>query len=126
MSEGLSAAQRSYLEAQPLGRLATVDGRGRPHVAPVGFTYNEVTGTIDIAGFNMSSTAKFRHIRANAMAAFVVDDVLPPWRPRGIEIKGRAEALDSAADAETGLIRIHPDRVHAWGEGLVPRHPDGR
>ena len=118
--------ERAYLEAQQLGRLATVDRQGRPHVVPVGYTYNQTTGTIDIGGFQMSTTAKFRHVRASGVAALVVDDVLPPWRPRGIEIRGRAEALETAAGAETGLIRIHPDRVHSWGEGLRPAGTDGR
>jgi len=122
----LSPDQLAYLESQPLGRLATVDGRGMPHVAPVGFVYNETTETIDIRGFNMSSTTKFGHVRRNGVAAIVVDDVLAPWSPRGIEIRGRAEALESAPDAETGLIRIHLDRLHAWGQGLVPRGHDGR
>jgi pyridoxamine 5'-phosphate oxidase family protein len=126
MTQGISPAERVYLEAQQLGRLATVDAQGRPHVAPVGYTYNEATGTIDIGGFNMSATAKFKHVRRSGTAAFVVDDVLPPWRPRGVEIRGRAEALDTAADAETGLIRLYPDRVHSWGEGLRPPTGDGR
>ncbi|MGH9006457.1 MAG: PPOX class F420-dependent oxidoreductase [Acidimicrobiales bacterium] len=126
MSEALSPAERAYLESQPLGRLATVDAQGRPHIAPVGYTYNATTGTIDIDGFNMSSTAKFRHVRRSGVAALVVDDVLAPWRPRGIEIRGQAEALDTAADAETGLIRLHLDRIHSWGEGLHPAGPDGR
>jgi pyridoxamine 5'-phosphate oxidase family protein len=121
-----TTAEREFLDHQPLGRLATVDDRGRPHVVPVGFTYNEVTNTIDINGFHMSSTAKFRHVRASGVAAFVVDEVLEPWRPRGIEIRGRAEALDAAADAESGLIRIHLDRVRSWGEGLTPAGDDGR
>jgi len=126
MSQGFSHAERAYLDAQQLGRLATVDAQGRPHVAPVGYTYNETTGTIDIGGFNMSTTAKFKHVRRTGVAAFVVDDVLAPWRPRGIEVRGRAEALATAPGADTGLIRIHPDRVHSWGEGLRPTGDDGR
>jgi pyridoxamine 5'-phosphate oxidase family protein len=126
MSQGVGPAERAYLGSQQLGRLATVDAQGRPHVAPVGYTYNESTGTVDIGGFNMSGTAKFKHVRRSGVAALVIDDVLPPWRPRGIEIRGRAEALDSAAGAETGLIRIHPDRVHSWGDGLRPPGDDGR
>ena len=122
----ITPEQRAYLESQTLGRLATVDSDGLPHVAPVGFTYNEALDTIDIAGFAMSSTAKFRHVRRRGVAAIVVDDVLPPWRPRGVEIRGRADALEHAPGAETGLIRIHPDRVHAWGEGLRRVGADGR
>jgi pyridoxamine 5'-phosphate oxidase family protein len=126
MTQGITPAERVYLESQQLGRLATVDAQGRPHVAPVGYTFNVTTGTIDIGGFHMSTTAKFSHVRRTGVAALVVDDVLPPWRPRGIEIRGRAEALDTAADAETGLIRLHPDRVHSWGEGLRQATGDGR
>jgi pyridoxamine 5'-phosphate oxidase family protein len=126
MTEGLTAAERTYLETQQLGRLATVDGAGRPHVSPVGFTYNEARGTIDIGGWAMSTTAKFKHVHRTGVAAIVVDDVLPPWRPRGIEIRGRAEALPSAPGADTGLIRIYPDRVHSWGEGLRAAGEDGR
>ena len=126
MSQGFSDRERAYLDAQQLGRLATVDAQGRPHVAPVGYTYNETTGTIDIGGFSMSTTAKFKHVRRAGVAALVVDDVLAPWRPRGIEVRGRAEALATAPGADTGLIRIHPDRVHSWGEGLRPTGDDGR
>ena len=48
MSEGLTAAERSPSRNPAAGSL-TVDGAGRPHVSPVGFTYNETT-TIDIGG----------------------------------------------------------------------------
>ena len=126
MGQGLNDAERTYLEAQPLGRLATVDAAGRPHIAPVGFTYNETRGTIDIGGWAMSTTAKFKHVRRNGVAAIVIDDVLAPWRPRGIEIRGRAEAIPTAPGADTGLIRIYPDRVHSWGEGLRSAGEDGR
>jgi hypothetical protein len=34
-----------------------------------------------------------------------------PWRPCGIEIRGRAETVTEPHP----LIRIHPDRVIAWG-----------
>ena len=53
MSQGISPLERVYLDAQQLGRLATVDARGRPHVAPVGYTFNETTGTLDIGGFHI-------------------------------------------------------------------------
>ena len=63
MTAGLTRAELAYLDSQTLGRLATVDGRGLPHVAPVGFSYNATTGTIDIGGYNMAGTAKFGHVR---------------------------------------------------------------
>ncbi len=37
---GFTPAEIEYLREGRLGRLATVDGSGRPHVVPVGFRYN--------------------------------------------------------------------------------------
>ena len=44
-------------------------------------------------------------------AAIVVDDVLPPWQPRGVEVRGHAEAVDGPQPS----IRIRPTRIVAWG-----------
>ena len=109
-----------YLRGQRLGRLATVDAAGEPHVLPVGFRYNAELDTIDIGGHNLSRSKKFRDVAQNGRAAFVVDDVLPPWQARGIEVRGRAEALVSGgqqvnADFDSELIRITPAKVVAWG-----------
>ena len=41
----------------------------------------------------------------------MVDDVLPPWQPRGIEIRGHAEAVAGPRPR----IRIHPERIVGWG-----------
>ena len=45
-----------YLGTQRLGRLATIDSAGNPHVVPVGFRYNPETDTIDIGGRRTSQT----------------------------------------------------------------------
>jgi pyridoxamine 5'-phosphate oxidase family protein len=112
-------AESRYLAEQRLGRLATVGRDGAPHVVPVGFRYNTALETIDISGMNMSSSKKFRDVRRDGRVSFVVDDVLPPWRPRGIEIRGLAEAIEAAAtdgsERPAAIIRIHPGRIIAWG-----------
>jgi pyridoxamine 5'-phosphate oxidase family protein len=110
----------AYLEDQRLGRLATVNEAGDPHVVPVGFRYNTDEDTIDIAGYNLSRSKKFRDARDTGRAAFVVDDVLPPWRARGVEVRGRAEVLGEGGervvpDSSGELIRIHPSRIVGWG-----------
>ena len=102
----------SYLLGERrLARLATVGKGGTPHVTPVGWTYNAELGTIDIGGHDMANTKKYRDVRRMGRAAVVIDDVLPPWRPRGIEVRGRAEAVNG----ERPLIRIHPERIVSWG-----------
>jgi pyridoxamine 5'-phosphate oxidase family protein len=46
----LTSAEIGYLQAQRLGRLATLQPDGSPQVKPVGFRYNPDLGTIDISG----------------------------------------------------------------------------
>jgi pyridoxamine 5'-phosphate oxidase family protein len=96
-----------------LGRIATVGKDGTPHVVPVGFSYNADQDTIDVGGMNFDRTKKFRDARRSGRAAIVIDDLAStdPWRPRGIEVRGRAEAIGG----ERPLIRIHPERVISWG-----------
>jgi PPOX class F420-dependent enzyme/OxyR family protein len=110
-----SPAELAYLLGERrLGRLATADTEGRPHVVPVGWSYNADLGTIDISGHSFAATKKYRNARANPHAAFVVDDVLPPWRPRCVTVQGTAEAIESSADGQA-LIRIHPHTIVSWG-----------
>lgn len=97
--------------ARILGRVATVGRDGTPHVVPVGWSYNRQTGTIDVGGVDLTTTKKYRDIQRWGRAAIVIDEVLTPWRPRGIEVRGPAEALDG----EEPRIRIHPQRVRSWG-----------
>ena len=108
-----------YLKTQRLGRLATINKHGDPQIAPVTFLYNAELGTIDIGGLNMGESQKFRNIASNGLASFVVDDVLPPFQPRGIEIRGRAEALAEGGQCispnfSPALIRLTPGRIIAW------------
>ncbi len=114
-----------YLRNQRLGRLATVRPDGKPQIAPVGFHYNAELDTIDIGGRFMSRTRKFRNIQQNPNVSLVVDDVLPPWQPRGVEIRGTAQALPTGGKAVLGsrvnyevdeaIIRITPTQIISWG-----------
>ena len=104
----------AYLASQRLGRLATAQRNGTLQVSPVGFSYNPATSTIDINGYNLARSQKFRNIADNGRAAFVVDDLasLHPWRVRCIEIRGVAEALTTEGGP---LIRLHPKRIISFG-----------
>jgi pyridoxamine 5'-phosphate oxidase family protein len=96
-------------------------------VKPLGFTYNGALGTIDIAGFNMSRSAKYRNIAANPRVAFVVDEVTEQSMEGAhfLEIRGIAEAVTDTVPADAHLapeiIRIHPRRVIAFN--VDPEHP---
>jgi pyridoxamine 5'-phosphate oxidase family protein len=109
-----SETELKYLRGgRQLGRLATVGADGTPHVVPVGWILNAVRDTIDIGGHELQNTKKFRDVARSGRAAIVVDDLasVDPWRPRGVEIRGHAEAIA----LPTALIRIHPERIVSWG-----------
>jgi pyridoxamine 5'-phosphate oxidase family protein len=112
-------AELRYLAGgQQLGRIATVGADGTPHVVPVGWIYNAARETIDVTGYELERSKKFRDIARSGRAAIVIDDLesVDPWRPRGVEVRGRGEAIA----LPTPLLRIHPERVVSWGLG-VPR-----
>jgi len=109
-----------YLQGQRLGRLATRDLYGNPRVVPVGFRYNIETDTIDIGGHNVSQTKKWRNAKHHPRVAFVVDDVLPPWQARAIEIQAEAELLEHGGEQfppgfAPQIMRLHPVKITAWG-----------
>ena len=115
MSVFREAELRYMAGGRQLGRLATVGADGTPHVVPVAFIYNAVRETIDIGGSELERSKKFRDVARSGRAAIVIDDLAStdPWRPRGIEIRGRGEAIV----LPTPLIRIHPERIVSWGLG---------
>ncbi|MGH9155523.1 MAG: PPOX class F420-dependent oxidoreductase [Acidimicrobiales bacterium] len=62
---------------------------------PVGFRYDETTGTVTITGRALGPTRRFANVADNAAVALVVDDRASrdPWTVRRVEIRCVAEAL---------------------------------
>jgi pyridoxamine 5'-phosphate oxidase family protein len=123
----LTNAEQRFLARHTHGHLATIGPDGIPQVKPLGFSYNAALGTIDIAGWNMAGSAKYRNVRANPHVAFVVDEVTAPTMEGAhfLEIRGDAETAVGPQDA-TGhlapdIIRIHPRRVISFN--VDPAHP---
>jgi pyridoxamine 5'-phosphate oxidase family protein len=114
-------SELAYLAGQRLGRLATIGPSGAPQNNPVGFSVNAELATIDIFGFNLAKSKKFRNLKGNPNVAFVVDDLasVDPWVVRGVEVRGTAEALDGVkppiAHMSSQVIRVHPKRIISWG-----------
>ncbi len=110
-----------YIQSQRLGRLATLGPDGAPHVVPNSVRYNPELGTLDLGGRDLSQTRKWRDIARDPRVAIVIDDVLPPWVPRGVEVRGRAEQIAQGGTEAFGphfapaMIRIHPEKIVSWG-----------
>jgi len=121
-----SDTELAYLGERRLGRVATVGKDGTPHVVPVGWSYNPDEDAIEVGGRDFAATKKFKDARRSGRAAIVIDDLAStdPWRPRGIEVRGRAEAIDG----ERPMIRIRPERIVSWGlesDAIGERHSRG-
>ncbi|MEO8956326.1 MAG: PPOX class F420-dependent oxidoreductase [Ktedonobacteraceae bacterium] len=127
-----TAEEIAYLQSQRLGRLATVDEKGNPHVVPVGFRYNPEQESIDIGGHNIVPTKKYRDALRHGRVAFVVDDVQPPWTPRMIEVRGTVQGLSEGGkeivkDFSSEILRITPTRIISFGlNGGVVQPGQGR
>ena len=117
-----------YLQGQRLGRLATVNDKGDLHVVPVGFRYNPELDTIDIGGHNIVPSKKYRDALHHGRVAFVVDDVLPPWKPRMVEVRGTVQAFPEGGKAinpnfAPAILRVTPTYIVSIGVNDDVVHP---
>ena len=124
----LTDVEATFLSRQARGHLATLGPQNTPQVKPLGFTYNAELGTIDIAGFNMAGSAKYRNVQENPDVAFVADEVTEEGSMEGVhflEIRGVAETAAGNHDLEGHLdreiIRIHPRRILSFN--VDPENP---
>jgi pyridoxamine 5'-phosphate oxidase family protein len=110
----------AYFQSQRFGRLATVSPKGELHIAPVTFDYNALEDCIDIGGYNITATKKYRDAISHGRVAFLIDDILPSGQARVVEIRGRAEAVpENGNEIKTmytrELLRIRPMRIVTFG-----------
>ena len=99
----LNDAERRFVDGQPVGRLATADAAGRPHVVPVCFA---------VAGDNLyiaidakpkhgdpSRLKRLRNIAENPSVSLVVDRYADDWSRLGwVLLHGQAEILTGGAE----------------------------
>ncbi len=108
-----SEGEAEFLAENFLGRVATVSRSNQPHVVPVGYRFDG--SGIVFGGRSLTKTLKFRNLARNNKVAFVVDEVVSanPWKVRGLEVRGRAEAFQS--EEGVTFVRIVPEKVRSWG-----------
>ncbi|MEO5952180.1 MAG: pyridoxamine 5'-phosphate oxidase family protein, partial [Chloroflexia bacterium] len=77
-----------YLQSHRIGRVATVNLSGEPHVVPLRFKYNAEVDAIDLVGTDIDTSKKWRDAQATGHIAFVLDDI-NEGKPRGVEVRGK-------------------------------------
>jgi PPOX class probable F420-dependent enzyme len=137
----LSAPERRFVDSQRIGRLATADKSGAPHVVPVcfGLADDRLYITIDRKPKRdrVQPLKRLSNIAANPQTAIVFDRYDEDWRRLAwVMLRGRAEILTSGAEhdraqallrsrygqyaampiEELPVIAIHIERVTSWGD----------
>jgi pyridoxamine 5'-phosphate oxidase family protein len=122
-----------YLLGQEIGRLATANATGRPHVVPVRFRLGPDRTTLEIGGRDLPERGQerryLRDVHDNPSVAFVCDDALEePWTPRGVSLHGQAK-VHTAGGQRFGprfgpvWLEIIPTGISSWGvdtDGFAP------
>jgi PPOX class probable F420-dependent enzyme len=135
----VTPAERAALEAARVGRLATADADGRPHVVPCCFAFHgdALVSPVDEKPKSTTDLRRVRNLRENPYAALVVDEYAEDWEAlwwvqvrasatvESPDADGHAPAVralrakyDQYADhalSERPLLRLDPGRVLSWG-----------
>jgi PPOX class probable F420-dependent enzyme len=108
----LSPEQAAFVTAQRVGRLATADARGNPHVVPVCFALEGDALYITIDEKPKRTVTRplkrLRNIMENPAAAFVADRYDEDWTRLGwVMLRGHAEVLTDGSehDRAQALLR---------------------
>jgi PPOX class probable F420-dependent enzyme len=136
-----SETERKFVLSQRVGRLATADRNGTPHVLPVGYALEGDALYITIDDKPKRTTGRklkrLQNIIENPRIAVVVDRYDEDWSRLGwVMLRGRAEILDDGDehDAAQALLRarypqlagmqiagypviaLRIERVTSWGD----------
>ena len=108
----LSGEQAAFLASQRVGRLATADARGNPHVVPVCFAIEAATLYVTIDEKPKQASARplkrLRNMMENPSVAFVADRYDEDWQRLGwVMLRGRADILTDGSehDRAQALLR---------------------
>lgn len=136
----LPPAVREFLEDTRVGRLATLDARGTPHVVPVCFVLldGRVYSVVDEKPKRTTRLQRLRNLEADPRATLLVDRYDEDWsRLAWVMLRGRGEVLEGE-EADAGaiealrakypqyrsmalegqpMVRLTPERVNSWGLG---------
>jgi PPOX class probable F420-dependent enzyme len=140
----LSERERTFVVAQRIGRLATADAGGNPHVVPVCFAIADKTLYITIDEKPKRTSGRplkrLRNLMDNPSTAFVADRYDDDWSRLGwVMLSGRADILPDGEEHDRAqallreryapyrtmqlaglpVIALRIERVTSWGNLTV-------
>ncbi|HET9781416.1 MAG TPA: TIGR03668 family PPOX class F420-dependent oxidoreductase [Candidatus Dormibacteraeota bacterium] len=137
-----ATASRQRLAEARVGRLATVDTQGRPHVVPITFVLHDETifFAVDHKPKRTTDLQRLRNIAANPAVSVLVDHYSDDWETLWwVRADGSARVLAAGADADQALdllaarypqyratrpsgpvVAIAIERISGWSAGENP------
>ncbi len=130
MHTRLSQKEKRYLDRARVCRVATADGRGTPHVAPLCHAFDAARRTAYIATEGRTA----RNLRKRPFATLECDDYFENWsRLRGLVARVRARVVPPGPELDRAVrllkkkykqyrnyefdeaIALRIERVSSWG-----------
>lgn len=134
----LTGAARRFVAEAPVGRFATVDQHGAPHIIPICFALvgDHLYSVVDEKPKRTTRLQRLRNIEANPSVALVIDRYSDDWSQLAwVMVRGDASVIESGEEYAEALrvlrekypqyrsmeldgrpmIRIAPHRVNTWG-----------
>jgi PPOX class probable F420-dependent enzyme len=101
-------SEEEFLQSARVARLATVDGRGRPHIVPIVFAYEADTlyTPLDLKAKSVEPRRllRVRNILRNPQVQVLLDDYDEDWGRLGyLQLRGRAELIEAGEEYERAL-----------------------
>ena len=100
---------RDRAEAAPVARLATVDGKGRPHLVPCCFAFDGdvAYSVVDHKPKRSTALRRLDNIRANPAVCLLVDHYEDDWsRLWWVRFDGRARVVDGGPEHASAVTLL--------------------
>jgi PPOX class probable F420-dependent enzyme len=107
----LSADHEAFVREARLGRLATIDDHGRPHVVPVCFAYagGIVYSVLDAKPKRVavSRLRRVRNLQRNPHVQLLIDRYAEDWSQLAyVQLRGRASILTEGREHDEALVML--------------------
>jgi coenzyme F420-0:L-glutamate ligase / coenzyme F420-1:gamma-L-glutamate ligase len=120
--------QLDFLETQRVGRLATTDRAGQPHVVPVCYACDGMSLFVALDAkpkrVDARRLKRVRNILENPSVALVVDRYDEDWsRLAFLLIQGTAELIEPGADEHAGAVALLRARYPQYAAMPIELNP---
>jgi PPOX class probable F420-dependent enzyme len=118
-----AAAMRRRIGQARVGRLATVDATGRPHLVPVCFALegDEIVTAVDRKPKTTYDLRRVANVRANAAVSLMVDQYEEDWDELWwVRVDGRARVLQAGPGYEEAIAPLYDKYRGQYGLQLPP------